>query len=233
LTGRRSPCGRSSCHTSPCGVWRRGIPTSDNISLAVGDGARRMTYAELAAVWGTSQASAQRLVRRKHWPRQVGNDGVVRVLVPLDEARKRRETLVKGQGLSAPGPSAPSKVPSRSCGRPLQTCDSASTGNVTASTSCTPPLPMPSPPSGSPPARQPFCVQSSPDCAPARGGDGGSGDRVMSRPRVTLLRDDGPPEWVGTLRSSATVSCCSRRVPARARRSSLGPPRPGWRSRRA
>ena len=67
-------------------VWRlaTGIPTSDNISLAVGDGARRMTYAELAAVWGTSQASAQRLVRRKHWPRQVGNDGVVRVLVPLD-----------------------------------------------------------------------------------------------------------------------------------------------------
>jgi len=103
-------------------------------------------------------------------------------------------------------------------------------GNVTASTSCTPPLPMPSPPSGSPPARQPFCVQSSPDCALARGGDGGSGDRVMSRPRVTLLRDDGPPEWVGTLRSSATVSCCSRRVPARARRSRLGPPRPGWRS---
>ena len=135
--------------------------------------------------------------------------------------------------LSAPGPSAPSKVPSRSCGRPLQTCDSASTGNVTASTSGTPPLAMPSPPSGSPPARQPFCVQSSPDCALARGGDGGSGDRVMSRPRVTLLRDDGPPEWVGTLRSSATVSCCSRRVPARARRSSLGPPRPGWRSRRA
>ena len=53
-----------------------------DITLAVGDGARRMTYAELAAVRGTSQASAQRLVRRKHWPRQVGNDGVVRVLVP-------------------------------------------------------------------------------------------------------------------------------------------------------
>jgi len=176
-------------------VWRlaTGIPTSDNISLAVGDGARRMTYAELAAVRGTSQASAQLLVRRKHWPRQVGNDGVVRVLVPLDEARKRPETLVKGQGLSAPGPSAPSKVPSRSCGRPLQTCDSASTGNVTASTSCTPPLAMPSPPSGSPPARQPLCMPSSPDCAPARGGDGGSDDRILSRPRVTLLRDDGPP----------------------------------------
>ena len=65
-----------------------------------------MTYAELAAVRGTSQASAQRLVRRKRWPRQVGNDGVVRVLVPLDEARKRPETLSARQGLSAPGQSS-------------------------------------------------------------------------------------------------------------------------------
>jgi len=60
---------------------------ASDISLAVGDGARRMTYAELAAVRGTSQASAERLVRRRGWPRQVGNDGVVRVLVPLTEAR--------------------------------------------------------------------------------------------------------------------------------------------------
>ena len=59
-----------------------------DISLAVGDGARRMTYAELAAVRGVSALSAERLVRRKHWPRQVGNDGVVHVLVPLTEARK-------------------------------------------------------------------------------------------------------------------------------------------------
>src|SRR5215471_2429068 len=61
---------------------------ASDISLAVGDGARRMTYAELAAVRGVSALSAERLVRRKHWPRQVGNDGVVRVLVPLTEARK-------------------------------------------------------------------------------------------------------------------------------------------------
>ena len=78
---------------------------SSDITLAVGDGARRMTYVELAAVRGTSPASAQRLVRRRHWPRQTGNDGVVRVLVPLDEARTRPETLAKGQGLSPPGPS--------------------------------------------------------------------------------------------------------------------------------
>jgi hypothetical protein len=61
---------------------------ASDITLAVGDGARRMTYAELAAVRGISALSAERLVRRRHWPRQTGNDGVVRVLVPLTEARK-------------------------------------------------------------------------------------------------------------------------------------------------
>jgi len=65
---------------------------ASDITLAVGDGARRMTYAELAAVRVISRLSAQRLVRRKNWPRQVGNDGVVRVLVPLTEARKVAST---------------------------------------------------------------------------------------------------------------------------------------------
>jgi hypothetical protein len=60
---------------------------ASDISLAVGDGARRMTYAELAAVRGISLPSARRLVLRHHWPRQAGNDGVVRVTVPLAEAR--------------------------------------------------------------------------------------------------------------------------------------------------
>ena len=56
---------------------------SDNISLAVGDGTRRMTYAELAQARGISLASARRLARRHAWARQAGNDGVVRVTVPL------------------------------------------------------------------------------------------------------------------------------------------------------
>jgi hypothetical protein len=64
-----------------------GETMASDISLAVGDGARRMTYAELAAVRGISLPSARRLVLRRHWPRQVGNDGFVRVTVPLDEAR--------------------------------------------------------------------------------------------------------------------------------------------------
>jgi hypothetical protein len=56
---------------------------ASDISLAVGDGARRMTYAELAAVRGISPASAKRLAQRHRWGRQVGNDGGTRVTVPL------------------------------------------------------------------------------------------------------------------------------------------------------
>ena len=56
---------------------------ASDITLAVGDGARRMTYAELAAVRGISPASAKRLAQRHRWGRQVGNDGVTRVTAPL------------------------------------------------------------------------------------------------------------------------------------------------------
>lgn len=37
---------------------------------------------------GISPASAKRLVRRRQWPRQAGNDGWTVVLVPLAETRK-------------------------------------------------------------------------------------------------------------------------------------------------
>jgi len=57
---------------------KRGIMASD-ISLAVGDGARRMTYVELAEGREISLPSARRLVLRHRWPRQRGNDGIVRV----------------------------------------------------------------------------------------------------------------------------------------------------------
>jgi len=42
---------------------------ASDISLAVGGGVRRMTYAELAAVTGISAISAERLVRRRRWQR--------------------------------------------------------------------------------------------------------------------------------------------------------------------
>jgi hypothetical protein len=76
---------------------------ASDITLAVGDGARRMTYAELAAVRGTSQPSAERLVRRRGWPPQVGNDGVVRVLVPLTEAREVSNSAAAALAPASPG----------------------------------------------------------------------------------------------------------------------------------
>jgi hypothetical protein len=48
---------------------------------------RRMTYAELGRARGISAKSAERLVQRRRWPRQIGNDGIARVLVPFGEDR--------------------------------------------------------------------------------------------------------------------------------------------------
>jgi hypothetical protein len=68
----------------------------DDISLVIGDGARRMTYAELAAVRGISPASAKRLAQRHRWGRQVGNDGVTRVTVPLPALTNPRKSAAAG-----------------------------------------------------------------------------------------------------------------------------------------
>ena len=90
----------------------RGPMTSD-VTLAVGDGARRMTYAELAAVRRISPASAKRLTQRHRWGRQMGNDGVVRVTVPLSasstpENRARQRFVVAGdRGDRSPSLSPP------------------------------------------------------------------------------------------------------------------------------
>jgi hypothetical protein len=80
-----------------------------DLSLAVGNGARRMTYAELADVRGISRGSAERLVRRRKWPRQVGNDGVVRVVVPLIDVQKssKAAAIADGQGGHASRTSIP------------------------------------------------------------------------------------------------------------------------------
>lgn len=43
-----------------------------------------LTYAELALRLGIKVDSARRTVRRKRWPRVAGNDGQVRISVPLD-----------------------------------------------------------------------------------------------------------------------------------------------------
>ena len=64
------------------------MPSPGDINLAVDDGARRMTYAELASVRGISITSARRLVLRHRWPRQIGNDRIVRVTIPLTALAK-------------------------------------------------------------------------------------------------------------------------------------------------
>jgi hypothetical protein len=75
---------------------------ANDISLAVGDGTRRMTYAEIADIRRISLASAMRLVRRKKWARQTGNDGVVRILVPLSAAsdREQRRARLRGETMA-------------------------------------------------------------------------------------------------------------------------------------
>jgi hypothetical protein len=67
---------------------------ASDITLAVGDGARRMTYAELAQARDISLASTRRLARRHRWPRQAGNDGLVRILVPLGHLHSVPQPIV-------------------------------------------------------------------------------------------------------------------------------------------
>ena len=67
-----------------------------DLSLAIDGAGRRMTYVELASVRGISLASARRLVLRHRWPRQTGNDGVVRVTVPLTTIGRPAKSAEKG-----------------------------------------------------------------------------------------------------------------------------------------
>jgi hypothetical protein len=43
-----------------------------------------LTYQEIAARFGVTTASARNLVRRKGWPKALGNDGLARIVVPSD-----------------------------------------------------------------------------------------------------------------------------------------------------
>jgi hypothetical protein len=57
----------------------------------VGDDVKWLSYGELGQARGISTASAIRLVFRRKWRRQDGNDGTVRVAVPIDEANPQTE----------------------------------------------------------------------------------------------------------------------------------------------
>jgi hypothetical protein len=76
----------------------------DDIRPAIpGDDRRSMTYTEIAAARGISPESAVRLVRRKHWQKQAGNDGTVRVLVPAAETTPASERTPGGRPGGQPG----------------------------------------------------------------------------------------------------------------------------------
>jgi hypothetical protein len=67
----------------------------------IGDDVRWLSYSELGQARGISTASAIRLVFRRKWRRQDGNDGTVRVAVPVDEANPQREVADSdGDGVS-------------------------------------------------------------------------------------------------------------------------------------
>lgn len=48
-----------------------------------------LTYKELADRLGCKLESARKMVQRKKWPRTTGNDGTVRIMVPMDELPSR------------------------------------------------------------------------------------------------------------------------------------------------
>lgn len=56
----------------------------DDTSGDMSGDSRWMTYDELAKLRGITRPSAERLVQRRRWRRQQGNDRTVRVLVPVD-----------------------------------------------------------------------------------------------------------------------------------------------------
>jgi hypothetical protein len=63
----------------------------------IGNDLRWLSYSELGQARGISTASAIRLAFRRKWRRQDGNDGTVRVAIPVDEANPQAE-MADGDG---------------------------------------------------------------------------------------------------------------------------------------
>jgi hypothetical protein len=65
----------------------------DDVRDTAADDFRWLSYGELGQARGISTASAIRLAFRSKWRVQDGNDGAVRVAVPIDEARPQVEAV--------------------------------------------------------------------------------------------------------------------------------------------
>src|SRR3954468_1689257 len=81
-------------HKVAAGTLKRSVnrapsvsPMGDVTGVVMGDGQTRwLTYRELAITLRINAASARRLVaRNKQWPRRPGNDGLVRIGVPIEK----------------------------------------------------------------------------------------------------------------------------------------------------
>ena len=81
-------------HKVAAGTLKRSVnrapsvsPMGDVTGVVMGDGQTRwLTYRELAIALRINAASARRLVaRNKQWPRRPGNDGLVRIGVPIEK----------------------------------------------------------------------------------------------------------------------------------------------------
>src|SRR3954452_6665286 len=59
----------------------------------------RLTYSELATARGITLAAARRMTLRHRWPKQIGNDGLSRVLVPASAlVRPEHDSTDAGTG---------------------------------------------------------------------------------------------------------------------------------------
>jgi hypothetical protein len=70
-----------------------------------GDDSRWLSYAELAEARGIDVRSAIRTVRNRRWPKQKGNDGKIRALVPTEFLDGKRHDPPKAR------PEFPTEVP--------------------------------------------------------------------------------------------------------------------------
>ena len=152
-----------------------------DISLAVRDGARRMTYAELAEAKGISVQAARRLTLRHRWAKQPGNNGLVRVSVPLSSLARtkmprlavtlglslrrsyaaQRQTLCQTQCQTLRGPLRHSKVPSTDC-------EISSIASATGPTASRNSLPLLKPSLSRRASRPPGCAAGLSRLAPSR-----------------------------------------------------------------
>lgn len=63
---------------------------------------KAMTYPELAETLGIGVESAKNLVRRKRWSRSTGNDGMARVIVPIEALMARKPASPHDAATSPP-----------------------------------------------------------------------------------------------------------------------------------